>query len=57
MIICKSSAEIEKLRRSGRVVRQVLGEIREQVRPGVTTLDLGEVCGPAIQRVGGPARI
>jgi methionyl aminopeptidase len=40
MIICKSSAEIEKLRRSGRLVRQVLGEMRELVRPGVTTLDL-----------------
>ena len=40
MIICRSSAEIEKLRRSGRIVRQVLGEIREQVRPGITTLDL-----------------
>jgi methionyl aminopeptidase len=40
MIICKSVAEIEKLRRSGRIVRQVLAEIREQVRPGITTLDL-----------------
>ncbi len=38
MIICKSSVEIEKLRRSGRMVRQVLGEMREQVRPGITTL-------------------
>jgi methionyl aminopeptidase len=40
MIICKSPAEIEKLRRSGRMVRQVLGEMREQIRPGITTLDL-----------------
>ena len=40
MIICKSPKEIEKLRRSGRMVREVLGEIRELVRPGVTTLDL-----------------
>jgi methionyl aminopeptidase len=40
MIICKSPVEIEKLRRSGRMVRQLLGEIGEQVRPGVTTLDL-----------------
>lgn len=40
MITCKSAAEIEKLRRSGRIVRQVLGEIREKVRPGITTLDL-----------------
>ena len=40
MIICKSAAEIEKLRRSGRLVREILEETREQVRPGVTTLDL-----------------
>jgi methionyl aminopeptidase len=40
MIICKSPAEIEKLRRSGRMVRRLLGEIRDLVRPGMTTLDL-----------------
>jgi methionyl aminopeptidase len=40
MIICKSKVEIEKLRRSARMVRQLLGEIRERVRPGITTLDL-----------------
>ncbi len=40
MIICKSAAEIEKLRRSGRMVRQVLGEIRELAKPGATTMDL-----------------
>lgn len=40
MIICKSPAEIEKLRRSGHVVRQVLKETSERVRPGVTTLEL-----------------
>jgi methionyl aminopeptidase len=40
MIICKSPAEVEKLRRSGRIVRQLLEEIRDQVRPGITTLQL-----------------
>jgi methionyl aminopeptidase len=40
MIICKSPAEIEKLRRSGRMVRELLEEIREQVRPGISTMDL-----------------
>lgn len=40
MIICKSAAEIEKLRLSGRTVRKILEETREQVRPGITTLDL-----------------
>lgn len=40
MIICKSPAEIEKMRKSGQVVRQVLLETNEKVRPGVTTLEL-----------------
>jgi methionyl aminopeptidase len=40
MIICKSPVEIEKLRRSGRMVREILEEMRDRVRPGVTTLEL-----------------
>ena len=40
MIICKSPAEIERLRSSGRMVREVLEEMRRQVQPGVTTLEL-----------------
>jgi methionyl aminopeptidase len=40
MIICRSPAEVEKLRRSARLVRTVLHEIRDQVRPGVSTLEL-----------------
>lgn len=40
MIICKSPAEIEKLRRSGRLVTQILREIKERVHPGVSTLEL-----------------
>ena len=40
MIICKSATEIEKLRRSGRLVRGLLEEIRERIRPGVSTLEL-----------------
>ena len=40
MIICKSATEIEKLRRSGRLVRGLLEEIRERVRPGLSTLEL-----------------
>lgn len=40
MIICKSATEIEKLRRSGQLVSKILNETREQVRPGVTTLEL-----------------
>jgi len=40
MIICKSPTEIEKLRRSGRMAWGILEEMRDRVRPGVTTLDL-----------------
>jgi len=40
MITCRAPAEIEKLRRSGRIVRQILEETREKARPGVATLEL-----------------
>jgi methionyl aminopeptidase len=40
MIVCRSKAEIEKLRRSAHTVVQVLDEMRQQVRPGITTLTL-----------------
>ena len=39
-IVCKSPAEIEKMRRSGRVVREVLDHVRGLVKPGATTMDL-----------------
>jgi methionyl aminopeptidase len=40
MIIRKTAAEIEKMRRSGLLVWEILGKLREMVREGVTTLDL-----------------
>ena len=40
MIILKSAAEINKMRRAGGVVAQVLNEMRERVAPGVTTAQL-----------------
>ena len=39
-IVCKSSAELEKMKRSGRIVRQVLDSVKALVKPGVTTMDL-----------------
>src|SRR5262250_1519985 len=39
-IVCKSPAEIEKMRQSGRVVRQVLDHLRTLVVPGASTMDL-----------------
>jgi methionyl aminopeptidase len=40
MIICKSPAEIEKLRRSGLLVRELLEELRQRIRPGTSTWEL-----------------
>jgi len=39
-IVCKSAAEIEKMRRSGHIVREVLDHLRRLVVPGATTMDL-----------------
>ena len=39
-IVCKSASEIEKMRQSGHIVRQVLDHLRTLVVPGVTTMDL-----------------
>lgn len=52
MIICKSPAEIEKLRRSGRLVRELLEEVHERVRPGVRTLDLERYVEKRLAQVG-----
>ena len=51
-IVCKSGAEIEKMRRSGRIVRQVLEELRELVKPGITTMDLEKAAEKRIQELG-----
>ena len=40
MIIRKTAAELEKMRRSGLLVWEILGKLREMIREGVTTLDL-----------------
>src|SRR5579871_4454793 len=40
MINCKSQAELDKMRRSGQIVRQVLDAVRTLVAPGVSTMDL-----------------
>ncbi len=39
-IVRKSPEEIEKMRRSGRIVREVLDHVQKLVAPGVTTMDL-----------------
>jgi methionyl aminopeptidase len=51
-IVCKSVSEIEKMRRSGRIVRQVLDSVKEVVAPGVSTMDLERVAERKIKELG-----
>lgn len=51
-IVCKSSGEIEKMRRSGHIVRQVLEVVRELVAPGVSTMDLERAAEKKIRELG-----
>jgi methionyl aminopeptidase len=51
-IVCKSTAEIEKMRRSGRIVREVLDHLRSLVEPGVTTMDLERAAEKKIKELG-----
>jgi methionyl aminopeptidase len=51
-IVCKSPAEIEKMRRSGHIVRQVLDSLREIVQPGMTTMDLERAADRMIRDCG-----
>ena len=54
-IVCKSAAEIEKMRRSGHVVRQVLDHLRALVSPGVSTMDLERAAEQKIKELGAKA--
>ena len=54
-IVCKSPAELEKMRRAGHVVREVLDAVRAAVAPGVTTMDLEHVAEKKMQELGGTA--
>jgi len=51
-IVCKSTSEIEKMRHSGHIVRQVLNAVQEVVAPGVTTMDLERVAERKIKELG-----
>lgn len=50
--MCKSPAEIEKMRRSGKIVRQVLDEVAAMVKPGVSTMDLERAAAKKIKDLG-----
>jgi methionyl aminopeptidase len=52
MINCRSQAELDKMRRSGVVLRQVLDTVRAMVAPGVSTMDLERVAEDKIRELG-----
>jgi methionyl aminopeptidase len=51
-IVCKSAAEIDKMRQSGRLVREVLDHVKVLVAPGVTTMDLERAAEKKIKDLG-----
>jgi len=51
-IILKSPNELQKMRASGLLVHQLLEQLRERVKPGVTTLDLENFAARKISEAG-----
>jgi methionyl aminopeptidase len=51
-VVLKSSQEIEKMRRAGKVVREVLELVRSHVKPGATTLDLEKAAEARLTEMG-----
>jgi methionyl aminopeptidase len=51
-IVCKSPSEIEKMRRSGQIVREVLEATAAIVKPGISTMDLERVAVNKIEELG-----
>jgi methionyl aminopeptidase len=60
----KSKEDLECMRRAGQIVAEVLQRLQDEVKPGVTTLDLDRIAEerraarrrPRLQRTGGHAR-
>ena len=51
-VVLKSSQEIEKMRRAGQVVREVLELVRSKVKPGATTFDLEKAAEARLKELG-----
>jgi methionyl aminopeptidase len=51
-IVCKSPSEIERMRRSGHIVRQVLDLVAGMARPGVSTMELERAAEKKIRELG-----
>ena len=52
MIVCRSAAELERMRAAGRLVGEVLAELAATVAPGVTTADLDALAEKLIADAG-----
>jgi methionyl aminopeptidase len=52
VIVCRSAAEIERMRAANALVAKVLGELRALVAPGVTTADLDALAEARILEAG-----
>ncbi len=53
MIICKSATELEKMRRSGLAVYEVLEYLKPMIAPGISTDDLERAAEAKIREIGG----
>src|ERR1700744_6459951 len=51
-VVLKSSQEIEKMRRAGQLVREVLELVRSKVKPGATTYDLEKAAEARVKELG-----
>ena len=52
MIVCKSPAELERMKTANQLVAEVLAALRDAVRPGVTTGDLDALAESQIRAAG-----
>jgi methionyl aminopeptidase len=52
VIVCRSAAELERMREAGRLVGEVLTELSAHVGPGVSTADLDELAEKRIRQAG-----
>jgi methionyl aminopeptidase len=52
VIVCRSKGEIEKLRRVNQLVAQILADLAEMARPGVTTKQIDELAEAKVRSAG-----
>jgi len=50
IIVLKSPAEIEKMRKSNRIVAEVLAAIKDVARPGIATIELERLCEEELKK-------